>query len=665
MNTAFLQVDVLRRWLALVLLAGGLLAAVVDHLAGLRGAWLPRPGELLGGYPLAEGIVGLVLLAWGRSGRLPRLILGAAPPVLVLVVVVALVRAGGAGVPPTPSAAGCLALLASAASIALQRRLDDRRAAWGQLAAGVPLLCAVMGLLALALRVEPTAPGARLVPTSPVHGPLLLLVGLGLWTLSPGHGFLSWLGTRGAAGRVARALLPAVVVTPPLFALGVASGLPPEGWDPRVGLVVFTGLAVGFPALALLRAGSELHRAERTERAASRALRDREARNRLVIDGLPDLAVVLLDPEGRIQEWSAGATQVFGGYPAQVRHRPFGVLLGEAERETPSGARLLDEARRSGPVTHAAWLTRRDGARFWGWIALAALGDGVNRGFAVVGRDRTAERRVQEAGERADRLLERHRQLEAALAYRGRFIDLVAHEMHGPLEAMIGFAELAKGRVGATPEPELLEALERMRGVGGHLLRLVGDLLDTARVDAGRAEFHLESLRLATELVAAVDLVQPTAEARGQRIEVEAPVTPEQVRVDRLRLRQAVANYLGNAVRVTPWSGTIRVRAVAEPPLSFRVEVDDEGPGLSEAQAGALFRDWIQLDDSTLRGRFGLGLALTRRLVEAQGGEVGVLRTDASGSTFFLRLPLNPQVGGEGSLFKSVPPFKAWGGGDG
>lgn len=655
----------LRRWTALALLLGELLTGLVEWWAGLRPTPIPAAAEMLRGSALAETSAALAMLAWGRAGWPFRILVELAPFVLAGVGLGAGLRAIVTGAPLEPSAASCFALLAASASFWLQRPLDDRRTTSGQVLACGPLLAGSLGLLALASHVGGEGAVARLVPSSPVHGPFLVLMGLGLWTLSPGRGLLAWLGSRTTAGRMTRRILPAVVVTPVVVTLGVRAGLDRDWWGAGVAMVLLAGGAIVVPVLASFAVGTRLYRSERAREAAANALRDREARLRVLTDGIPDHAVALLDAEGRFVVWTVGAARLSGYYPAQARNRPFAWVFGEDERRAGIPEHLLDEARRVGRATHDGWAVRRDGGRFWRSFTITPLDAGTHAAFVLVVRDRTAERLAAELGRRAERQLEQHRQLEAALHFRGRFLELVAHELHGPLEALSGFAELARAHAGPDPDPELLAALGRIRGVGGHLLRLVADLLDSARVDAGRAEFRPEPVQLAEALAEAVDLVRPTATARGQAIQVEHPVDPPRVHVDRVRLRQAVANYLTNAMRVTPPGGTVRVRARREDEATFRVEVEDQGPGLSPEQATQLFREWHQAADPTLRGRYGLGLALTRRLAEAQGGRVGVDRAPSGGSVFWVVLPDRAAEAEAASVFRTIPPSAAWGTGDG
>jgi signal transduction histidine kinase len=176
---------------------------------------------------------------------------------------------------------------------------------------------------------------------------------------------------------------------------------------------------------------------------------------------------------------------------------------------------------------------------------------------------------------------------------------------------------------------------------GRHLLQLINDVLDLSKVEAGKLEFFPERLDLQA-LIGEVRDILHTAIAR-KRIEVSIEVDGAlgEVSLDAARLKQALFNYLSNAIKFTPEGGRVMVRAMAEGPAHLRIEVEDTGIGIATTDLARLFTEFQQLDAGLGKQHqgTGLGLAVTRRLVEAQGGRVGVTSRLGRGSVF--RLVLN------------------------
>jgi len=225
---------------------------------------------------------------------------------------------------------------------------------------------------------------------------------------------------------------------------------------------------------------------------------------------------------------------------------------------------------------------------------------------------------------------------------KNEFVANMSHELRSPLNSIIGFSELIHdGKLGPLTQPQT-ECLDRILNGAHHLLRLINDVLDLARIEAGKLEFRPEPVSLA-QLVeeACVALSTLTAEKRIQlshQVDVPLPVV-----IDPARFKQILYNYLSNALKFTD-SGSVTITVRPEGDDLFRLEVADSGVGISESDLSQLFTDFHQLDSGKNK-RYqgaGLGLALTRRIVEAQGGRVGVRSVLGQGSTFFAVLPRIP-----------------------
>ena len=189
--------------------------------------------------------------------------------------------------------------------------------------------------------------------------------------------------------------------------------------------------------------------------------------------------------------------------------------------------------------------------------------------------------------------------------------------------------------------PEHKEFLGDILTSGRHLLQLINDVLDLSKVEAGKLEFHPEPVSLAGLVSEALAVLRTAAADKRIRVEVEIDSELGEIVIDPARLKQILYNYLSNALKFTPVAGRLQVRARPEGAGAFRLEIEDTGIGISADDVGRLFAEFEQLDAGAAKRHAGtgLGLALTRRLAEAQGGSVGVRSTLGAGSTFHAILP--------------------------
>jgi CheY-like chemotaxis protein len=217
----------------------------------------------------------------------------------------------------------------------------------------------------------------------------------------------------------------------------------------------------------------------------------------------------------------------------------------------------------------------------------------------------------------------------------------MSHELRTPLNAIIGFTELLHdGQVDPT-SPTHKEFLGDILSSGRHLLQLINDVLDLAKVEAGKLEFRPELVDVAKLVGEVVAILRTTAAHKQIRLETQVDASVAQVTLDPARLKQVAYNYLSNALKFTPDGGRVTLRVKPEGLDSFRLEVQDTGIGIAPGDLGRLFVEFQQLEAGAAKRHqgTGLGLALTRRLIEAQGGSVGVRSVLGVGSTFHACLP--------------------------
>jgi len=234
---------------------------------------------------------------------------------------------------------------------------------------------------------------------------------------------------------------------------------------------------------------------------------------------------------------------------------------------------------------------------------------------------------------------------EAASRAKSEFLATMSHELRTPLNAIIGFSELLEDTSFGELQPRQKKFVQNVQAAGRHLLALINDVLDLAKVEAGRVELFFDRFEVATAFDNARSLVATQARERGVLIAIETPAEPLMIQADEGKFRQIMLNLMSNAVKFTPEGGIVTVSAkqlVSEGQSDLQVSVTDTGIGIAESDQDRIFRAFEQVDSSYSRNQqgTGLGLPLTRRLVELHGGRMWVESKQGVGSTFHFTLPL-------------------------
>ena len=275
---------------------------------------------------------------------------------------------------------------------------------------------------------------------------------------------------------------------------------------------------------------------------------------------------------------------------------------------------------------------RKDGSEFPAEISLSPITTPRGQLIIAAVRDITERKRLEDL---------RRRSLEDANRLKSEFLANMSHELRTPLNSIIGFAKLLQhGRVGAVSDTQR-EYLGDILNSSNHLLQLINDILDLSKVEAGRLEFFPEPIDL-PQLVGEVrDSVRAIAAAKGIALHMLIAAECTGIELDAAKLKQVLYNYVSNALKFTEEGGAVTISAAPEGPDHFRISVADSGIGIASSDIPKLFSEFSQLDSSAAKRHqgTGLGLALTRRLVAAQGGKVGVESTPGHGSTFYAILP--------------------------
>ena len=296
----------------------------------------------------------------------------------------------------------------------------------------------------------------------------------------------------------------------------------------------------------------------------------------------------------------------------------------------------MQATRQSRP--HEKEYLRPNGERVPVMVGGAKLDERTIIGFAL---DITQQKQLERFRARTLRLEVENRRIQEASRLKSEFLANMSHELRTPLNAIIGFTELIHSGQVTPGMPQYTEFLGDVLTSGRHLLQLINDVLDLSKVEAGRLEFHAEVVDLRKVVQEVLAILRTTAARK--RLEVSSDIDPSlsTLLIDPSRLKQILYNYISNALKFTDEGGKVMVRAHPVEGGQFRLEVEDTGIGISSTDIPRLFSEFQQLDASSGKAQpgTGLGLALTKRLAEAQGGSVGVTSTPGKGSTFFALLP--------------------------
>ena len=341
--------------------------------------------------------------------------------------------------------------------------------------------------------------------------------------------------------------------------------------------------------------------------------------------------------------------ELFGySHPEELIGRSWLELYGSSEQaylERYARPALL----RTGNWSGATVAQRRDGSTFTKRLSLQALPDGY---WICIGSDiaeLNASREQLETSNaelliRSEQLRQANEQLEAGARLKDEFMANMSHELRTPLTAMLGMTDVLAEKIHGPLSLGQQRSVEIIASSSQHLLGLINDILDLAKIDARMLELDLKPVSVASASQAVLEIVLPLAEAKGVELTFLSAPSVGFLRADERRLRQILLNLLGNAVKFTPAKGAVRLTVSAEDDgQSVRFSVTDTGIGISPEGLAELFQPFKQLHGSDLNLKYegtGLGLALARRLVELHGGRLTVESTVGQGSCFAAILPL-------------------------
>jgi len=426
-----------------------------------------------------------------------------------------------------------------------------------------------------------------------------------------------------------------------------------EGWRVRKdgtrfwANVVITALRDDTGAL---RGFAKVTRDLTQRREHEEALRQSEERFRLLVEGVSDYAIFMLDPNGYVMTWNGGAERIKGYRADEIIGQHFSKFYPADAIESAWPDHELQVATESGRFVEDGWRVRKDGTRFWANVTITALRDrnGRLQGFAKLTRDLSERKRAEamEAhGAQREELLEAERSArivaQRAARMKDEFLATLSHELRTPLNSILGWTQLLRRQ--ATPKPEdfqrAMEVIERNTRAQA---KLIEDLLDLSRIMSGRIRLDVQETAIVDVVRGAIESAEPIAQAKGVRLEGILDPRGGTVSGDPGRLQQIVWNLLSNAIKFTPKGGKVQV-LLQRIDSHIEINVSDTGIGIPASFLPYVFDRFSQKDSSTTRtqGGLGLGLAISKQLVELHGGSLRATSPgEGQGSTFVVDLPL-------------------------
>ncbi len=353
-----------------------------------------------------------------------------------------------------------------------------------------------------------------------------------------------------------------------------------------------------------------------------------------IVNSMAD-SLIVINPDGTIRQTNNSTHDLLGYEEQELTGKPIEALLG-AEQEIFQRTGVEKLIQRGVVQDIDATYLSKDGKKIPVWLSTSVLcvEDDQVQGIVCVAHDVTDRKRTEEALARAKE------EAEFANQAKSEFLSSMSHELRTPLNAVIGFAQLFEYDKNLTDDQK--NNAHEIHKAGEHLLSLIGEVLDLAKIESGHIKLNMESVSLSTILNACQAFIEPLAKSRGIIMNFESSQCIKRfVNVDYIRLKQVLLNLMSNAVKYNRKNGYVGIRCTVGDADTIRISICDTGYGIAEEQINKLFRPFNRLgkEFSNTEGT-GIGLVITKQLVELMDGVIGVDSVPGKGSTFWVEFKL-------------------------
>jgi PAS domain S-box-containing protein len=375
------------------------------------------------------------------------------------------------------------------------------------------------------------------------------------------------------------------------------------------------------------------------QKDAEEKLRKSEEMFRLLVSGVEDYAIVMLNPAGEIVSWNEGLKRIKGYGAEEILGKHFSCFYLPEDVASGKPQMELESASKNGRLEVEGWRVRKDQSRFRAHVVISALHDPAGKlvGFGKVTRDISQQVAAEES------LKQARDQAQEASRLKSQFLANMSHEIRTPMNGIMGITEILMRSELTDKQRQILKTL---RDVGSSMLAVINDILDFSKVEAGKLSLQSEEFSL-EEIVGGIrEMFAAEADTSENEFVISvSPAIPAIVIGDAGRLRQVLINLIGNAIKFTNKGKvrlTVDVNTISENDLLADFRVIDDGIGISKEQIACLFEPFVQGDGETTRkyGGTGLGLSISKSLVELMQGQIGAESELGKGSTFWFRIPL-------------------------
>lgn len=363
-------------------------------------------------------------------------------------------------------------------------------------------------------------------------------------------------------------------------------------------------------------------------------MRDLELRYQAILESLSD-ALITIDSKGLITSFNLAAEKMFGYPITEIIGHNISILLPEKERQAHQNytdysdlneARIINQSRE-------LYGARKDGSMFPLELTVSPMNIGGEYGYMGVIRDIT-ERKIAE-----NKIMYEKNKAEKASKAKSNFLSSMSHEFHTPLNAILGYSQLLE--MNSELDAQLKEHVIEIHKAGTHLHHMLDDVLNYTKIDSGKIDIHSQIISLEELLIECLGLLSSLRKKENISLTVHPDCYQYLLQGDPVRLRQVFVNLISNAIKYNSENGKVNIDCKECSNGLLRITISDTGPGIDAARFNELFDPFNRLgkEGGEIQGT-GIGLSITKQLVESMDGNIGVESTLGEGSQFWIELPL-------------------------